>query len=117
MPGAITPNVIGKAYPAKVTDYLLLEDASSKEICSAHISEVQLQVQSDQGKGVVVPKRMELVWPSEKLKLALRIDGTTINGPTAPETFMRRTSPNIQSFNLASGLDPKVTSTQGLAPQ
>jgi hypothetical protein len=83
---------------AQVTDYLLLDDASGKEICAAHISEVQL----DRATGAIVPKRIELRWPAEKLKLAMRLDGTTVNPPVPPQVFTRQTSPNIQSFNLAS---------------
>ena len=109
----------------QITDYLLLDDASSKEICGAHISEVQI----DRGTGAIVPKRIELRWPSEKLKLALRLDGLALNPQVPRQVFTRQTNPNIQSFNLArmqidntpppnvfSGIDSKVRPVQGLAP-
>ena len=109
----------------QITDYLLLDAASGKEICGAHISEIQL----DRNTGALVPKRIELRWPSEKLKLALRMDGTTINPQVPPQVFVRQTSPNIQSFNLArmqidntpppqaySGLDSKIRPAQNLVP-
>ena len=83
---------------AQVTDYLLLDDASGKEICGAHISEVQYDEKST---GAIVPKRIELRWPSEKLKLALKMDGTTFNPQVSPLTFTRQNMANIQSFNLA----------------
>ncbi len=109
----------------QVTDYLLLDDTSGKEICAAHIGEVHV----DRATGALVPKRLELRWPAEKIRLALRMDGTVINPPVSPLVFTRQSMPNIQSFNLArmqidntpppqafSGLDTKVRPVQGLAP-
>src|SRR5438552_2183642 len=60
---------------AQVTDYLLLDDATGKEICAAHISEVQID---EQNTGAIVPKRIELRWPEQRLKLALRMDGALV---------------------------------------
>jgi len=84
-----------KAPAPQVTDYLLLDDASGKEICGAHISEVQI----DRGTGAVLPKRIEIRWPAEKLKLGMRLDGLSINPPIPPQVFTRQPHPN--SFNLA----------------
>lgn len=81
----------------QVTDYLLLDDASGKEICAAHISEVQMD---RGGTYAVVPKRIELRWRAENLRLDLHLDAAKFNIQTAPETFTRQTSRNIQSFNL-----------------
>src|SRR5262249_6427992 len=81
---------------AQVTDYLLLDDATGKEICAAHVSEAQM----DRGTGAVIPRRIELRWPAENLVLDMRLDGAKINIQTSPETFTRVTHPNIKSFNL-----------------
>jgi hypothetical protein len=110
----------------QVTDYLLLDDATGNEICGAHISEVQMNSAT---RNAVLPRRMELRWQSEKLKLALRLDSPTVNINPGSAVFTRQTSPNIQSFNLArmqvdnspppqgfSGADSKVRPVQGLAP-
>ena len=110
---------------AQVTDYLLVDDASGKEICGARISEVQV----DRNTGAILPKRIELRWPSEKLKLALRMDGTVVNPQVSPLVFTRQTMPGVQSFNLArmqvdnapppqafSGGEGQVRPAQGLAP-
>jgi hypothetical protein len=118
----------------QVTDYLLLDEATNKEICAAHISEVQV----DKGTGAVIPRRIELRWPAEKLRLDMRLDAAKVNVQTSPETFTRITHPNIKSFNLGrmqvdnspppqalSGTAPRPQTTmdssiqqaQGLAPQ
>ena len=109
----------------QVTDYLLVDAGSNKEICGAHISDVQL----DHNTGAIIPKRMELRWPAEKLKLGLRMDAATLNPQLPPQVFVRQMMPSIQSFNLArmqvdntpppqaySGVDPKVRQAQGLSP-
>ncbi|HWY85283.1 MAG TPA: hypothetical protein VNX28_01090 [Gemmataceae bacterium] len=84
---------------AQVTDYLLLDDASAKEICGAHISEVQI----DRATGAIVPKRIALHWPLEKLTLALRLDELTLNPQVPREVFRRLPMRDVQSFNLARG--------------
>ena len=111
----------------QVTDYLLLDANTHKEICAAHISETQIDQHG--GTGAIVPKRMELRWPGEKIKLGLNMRDTTINAQVPPEVFVRRTMPGVQSFDLArmkvdnsppprtySGVDPKVRQAQGLSP-
>jgi hypothetical protein len=116
-----------KAPNAQVTDYLLLDDATGKEICGAHITEVQ-QVQTG-GKSALVPRRIALHWPSEKLRLTMRLDETTINVPLPPEVFTRRIMRDVKSFNLArmqvddtpppqafSGGDSRVRPVQALVP-
>ncbi len=111
-----------KSTTPQVTHYLLLDDTTGKEICSAHITEVQ----HDNATGAVVPRRIALLWPSEDLKLAMRLDGVTINTPVTPSMFTRQNMPNTQSFNLVrmqvdntpppqaiTGLSSKVCAVQG----
>jgi hypothetical protein len=110
---------------AQVTDYLLLDDVSSKEVCAAHVREAQLDTRTN----AVVPKRLELRWPDEKLRVDMHMGVTTVNTQVLPQMFTRQVNPNIQSFNLAqmridntpppqaySGLDPKVRPAQALVP-
>jgi hypothetical protein len=110
---------------AQVTDYLLLDDVSGKEICAAHIREAQL----DKGTNAIVPKRLELRWPEEKMRVDMYMGASTVNSQVLPQMFTRQTSSNIQSFNLAqmridntpppqafSGLDSKVRPVQALEP-
>jgi len=106
---------------AQVTDYLLVDDASGKEICGAHITDVQI----DRATNAIVPKRIALRWPSEKLTLALRLDELSLNPQVPRQVFQRQTMPNIQSFNLARGVIDNtpppndfsaVRPAQGIAP-
>jgi hypothetical protein len=109
----------------QVTDYLLLHEVSGKEICAAHISEAQL----DKGTNAIVPRRLELRWQAEKLRIDMHMGATTVNTQVLPLMFTRQTSPNIQSFNLAqmridntpppqgfTGIDSKVRPVQALEP-
>lgn len=106
----------------QVTAFLLVDDASGKEICAAHIGEIQI----DRGTGAIVPRKLELRWPAEKLKLSMRLDSTSVNPQIGPAAFQRRQMDGIQSFNLArmqvdntpppqafSGLDSRVKTVQG----
>ncbi len=82
----------------QITDYLL-EDESGKVICSAHVTEVQF----DKNGGGVVPRRIELSWPEQKLKLGMVLNNVEINPPVPAGAFVRQTPSNIPSFDLASG--------------
>ena len=85
-------------YPqAQVTDFLLLDDATGKEMCSAHITEVQ-EVGSERA---LIPRRLELRWPAEKLTLTMRLNEVTVNPQVHPPTFTRQIMRDIQPFNLA----------------
>lgn len=121
------PVPAGSYATPQVTDYLLLDANTGKEICVAHISETQIDQQHR--TNAIVPKRMELRWPAEKLKLGLHMRDVTINAQVPPEVFVRRTMSGVQSFNLArmkidnspppqtyTGVDPKVRQAQGLSP-
>jgi hypothetical protein len=109
----------------QVTDFLLLDDATGKEICGAHITEVQL----DHATQAIIPRRLELRWPEQKLSLGMRLDSVTLNQKVPPQVFTRQINQNIQPFNLArmqvdmtpppqaySGLDSRVRPVQGLTP-
>jgi hypothetical protein len=89
----------------QVTAFMLVDDATGKEICSAHITETQL----DHSTGAVLPRRIEFRWimPEHRLKLAMKLDGITVNPSIPATTFARRPLNGVPSFNLANGqLDP-----------
>lgn len=95
-----------------ITDYLLL-DAGGKEICSAHIQEVQ----TDQGGGSV-PRRLELRWPDQKIRLTMRMTRQKINTPLNEAIFARPRDPGITSVDLATGQpDPTGTALRRVGGQ
>ena len=82
----------------QVTAFLLLDDAG-RELCSAHI----LSTTQDRVTGVILPYKMELRVPTQKMKLALKMDGLTLNGPVANTSFTRPQMTGVDPFNLATG--------------
>ena len=97
-----------KAPNPQVVDYLLLDDASGTELCSAHISETQVN------NGAIVPRRVELRWPKAKARLDMRLAGIAVN-TTLPQTaFERQTMSGVRSVDLAQLLGgPSVQRVQG----
>jgi hypothetical protein len=94
----------------QVTAYLLLDDSSGKEICSAHITEVSI----DRATGATLPRRLELRWPAERFKLGMKMDTLTINPQLPPAIFVRQPRQGINAFNLArEQYDNPLQQTQG----
>jgi hypothetical protein len=83
----------------QITDYLLIDDATNKLICSAHVSEVQGNLTTTG----VVPRRIKLSWPAEKVELTMRLNRAEFNPQFQPQLFVRSPMPNVPSFDLASG--------------
>jgi hypothetical protein len=81
----------------QITDYLLLDDATGKEICAAHITEVQ----GDPGRGIV-PRKVELRWPEAKLRLTMRLNGVKLNPQMPPALFVRQRLQGVPSVDLAT---------------
>src|SRR5205085_553307 len=89
-----------KTHNAQVTDFMLLDDASGKEICSAHVSQAQVT-----STGAVLPYKMDLRWPEMKLRMTMRFDGLTVNPnpPLDPAiAFQRRPLNGVPGFDLAT---------------
>jgi len=84
----------------------ILQDAQGKEIVSAHVSEVQF----DRATGAIIPKKVRLVCPSEKLELKLQLDDVQVNDPGLPQVagrlFARPKLSNVTAYDLARGIDP-----------
>ena len=83
----------------------ILRDGNGKEICGAYITEIQ----TDRGSGAVIPKRVRLVWPSEKMELKMKLDDVLVNDRSvdtrAARLFTRPQLPNYTPFDLARGVD------------
>jgi hypothetical protein len=82
----------------QVTDYLLVEDATGKLICSAHIKRRQIIA----GRAEI-PRDMELNWPEAKIKLGLTINGAKTDTKIPPQVFVRTPMRNIPCYDLATG--------------
>jgi hypothetical protein len=92
----------------QITDYLLIDERTNKEICSAKI----LEVQGDSRTGVV-PKRMVLYYPEMKVRMTLTMPRAALNSSLPPQLFVRQPLRNGQSYNLATGrLDGQPSSFQ-----
>jgi hypothetical protein len=81
----------------QVTDYLLVDDASGKLICSAKIKRRQVIT----GRGEI-PKEMELNWPEAKVKLGLTIDRAQVAKEIPPGVFVRTPLRDVPSYDLAN---------------
>lgn len=101
-----------KAPDPQVTHYLLIDKASNKEICSAHIT----QTMEDSTTGAILPKRIDLNWRQENATLGLVITKAVVNAPLPPNAFVRQPLLGVQSFNLARGQADGVQRAQGLQP-
>lgn len=88
-----------KAPQPQITAFLLLDDSTGREICSAHITSTT----QDRGTGAILPYKMELRMPTQKMKMALRMDGVTVNGQIANTAFQRPHMAGVEQFNLATG--------------
>jgi hypothetical protein len=92
----------------QVTDFLLIDDEKNKEICSAHITEVQRSAD-----GSVVPRRMELRWPEQGARLTLLFSGAARNPQLPPTVFVRGRMPGVPAYNMATNkLDGQASSLE-----
>lgn len=87
-----------KAPQPQVTAFLLVDDRTGQEICSAHI----LATKVDRATGAILPHKMDLRVPREKMSMALKLDGMTVNAPLVGTAFQRQPMVGIEPFNLAT---------------
>jgi hypothetical protein len=85
----------------QVLAYMLLDDATGKELCSAHIYEVQ-KVNTNQGQALL-PRRVELKIPADRVSLKMILDGVEVNKTLPQQAFLRPRLNGIDSYNLARG--------------
>lgn len=99
---------------AQVSEFRLVDDATGKEICSAHVGETQLD---NTRTNAILPRRLELRWPEMKVRLGLKMDHVTVNptNPPVPTVAFQRPNMNgIPAFNLALGRpDGQIQRVQG----
>jgi hypothetical protein len=95
----------------QVQSFLLIDDTTQKEICSAQILEVQLAP-----NGALVPKKMELRWPAESAKLTLSFHAMQINPRLDVNDFRRQPLQGVQSVDLAQIPGGGIQRTRGSAP-
>ncbi|HZZ80923.1 MAG TPA: hypothetical protein VFE62_20645 [Gemmataceae bacterium] len=88
-----------RAPQPQVTAFLLLDDRSGQEICSAQI----LSTRQDGATGAILPYKMEIRVPAQKMKLTLKLDGSTTNRQLAGTPFSRPQMTGVEAFNLATG--------------
>lgn len=82
----------------------MLLDAAGKEICVAQVMEVQ----QDRTTGAIYPRRVQLSWPSEHIKLKMKLDDVAVNNPLnndrVARLFTRPMIKDVQVYNLAQGV-------------
>lgn len=87
-----------KAPQPQVTAFLLLDDKTGNEICSAHI----LSTKVDRATGAILPHKLELRVPSQKMTMALKLDGLAVNSQIVATAFQRQPMTGVESFNIAT---------------
>lgn len=94
----------------QVTDHIL-QDAQGKEICSAHVTDVQ------QVDGVTIPFKITLNYPAEKVTMHMKLNRPTVNRVTpdlASTLFVRPNLQNVEAMDLAKAY--QAHSNSGLRP-
>lgn len=87
----------------QVLQYQLIDEATGKEVCSARIIDTQI----DKKTAAVFPRRVEIHYPEQDVKLALKLDDTEINGTVTQTAFVRQELTGVESLDLARlHLDP-----------
>ncbi|HJT75909.1 MAG TPA: hypothetical protein VJ739_01800 [Gemmataceae bacterium] len=79
----------------------ILRDANGKAICSARI----LDVRYDQASGAVVPHRVTLSWPAQRIEMKLTLDSVRVNAlndqARVAALFTRPRLANVPTIDLA----------------
>jgi len=108
----------------QITGYVML-DANGKTLCSASVKEVR-QMQLPNGEWAIYPRKVQLEWPIEQMRLELTLDKVSLNQAIGQEQttrlFTRPNWPNIENYDLARGrtINPtanRIQRTGGYAPQ
>jgi hypothetical protein len=82
----------------------LLKDAKGDIICSASVTAVQKAANE-----AILPRRVELRWPAEKIKMTMTINDVVVNGSIPQDRvaslFSRPSLKDVPSVDLARGMD------------
>jgi hypothetical protein len=87
-----------RAPQPQVTAFLLLDDTTGQEICSAHITSTT----QDRSTGAIMPYKMELRMPKEKMSMLLKLDGMKLNERIVDTAFVRQPIAGTQAVDLAT---------------
>ncbi len=101
-----------KAPEPQVTHYLLIDDLTNKEICSAHIAQVMVDAKT----GAVVPKKLDLNWRERNATLSILLDRVAVNVGLPETAFVRRPMVGVQSYNLARSAGQRAPAHRRLRP-
>jgi len=80
----------------------ILRDGSGQDICRTEVYDIQIHRET----GTILPQRMKMVWPREKVEMSLRFGDfftTDIPADRATRLFTRSDLANYPSFDLARG--------------
>lgn len=104
-----------KAPKAQVSDFLLIDEASGKELCSAHVSEAQV----DRGTGAILPRQIEIralePGTTKETRMVLKLGGVTVNPNLPQSAFVRQPMRGVESIDLSRAIiDNKVQRTRGM---
>lgn len=83
----------------QVQAFLLIDDTTNKDICAAHVIDVQV----DAATGALVPRRFELRWPDQNARLNMTFNGLTVNPHLDVASFQRQPLQGVQSVDLGRG--------------
>lgn len=81
----------------------ILRDQSGHDICQTEVYDIQIHPQT----GAILPMRMKMVWPKEKVEMTLRFGdfiSTEITPDRAAKLFTRADLASLPGFDLAKGL-------------
>ncbi len=83
----------------------VLRDMNGKDICTARITAAG----RDPASGLTYPRSVQLEWPSDRVRLSMRLSEVTLNSNLdariAGGLFSRANFNGVQTYNLATGPD------------
>ncbi|MGF1578711.1 MAG: hypothetical protein ACFCD0_05045 [Gemmataceae bacterium] len=98
----------------QVTDYLLIDDTTGKEICSAKVHSVQVDKRAKGQYAATFPREMTIRWNKERVNLKLHIRSPEVNVNIPANALAFRRQPKGKSFDLALGRFDDVPTSSGI---
>jgi hypothetical protein len=83
----------------QVTDFLVIDERTGKELCSAKIKRCQVLTATNG----IIARELELRWPEYNMKLVLNLTGVQVNQNIAHKVFERTRLNGVKSYDLATG--------------
>jgi hypothetical protein len=90
----------------QVIEYAL-RDARGADVCKATVERVVVQ------RGAIVPQKVRLSWPAQKMEMALTLNTVTINGidPQVAQVAFNRSNMPYKTFDLGRGVPDAPAAT------